>query len=178
MIIAITGTPGVGKTTVSKILKQKIGGCLIPVNELVDEKSICTGIHKEKGYKIVDLYRLFDELDILIQSHNSSVIIIEGHLSHLYENCDSVIVLRAHPMVLKERMSIKNWTVAKINENIDAEIIGVCSYEAYEIYGEKASEIDTSHISPYEVSDLIIEVINSEKIFPVGNVDFIDYLME
>ncbi|MEN4006780.1 MAG: adenylate kinase family protein [Methanobacteriaceae archaeon] len=177
MIILITGTPGVGKTTVSNILKEKLNAYLICINELVDEKHLYTGIDEEKGYKIVDLDLLFNELDNITQKiDKSSYIIIEGHLSHFYENSDIVIVLRANPDVLRSRMDVKGWKDAKINENIEAETIGICSYEAYEIHGKKAREIDTGDISPQEVSDLIIDAINSGKEFPIGNVDYLEYL--
>lgn len=177
MIILITGTPGVGKTTVSRILKKKLNAYLICINELVDEKHLYTGIDEEKGYKIVDLDLLFNELDNITRKiDKSGYIIIEGHLSHFYENSDIVIVLRANPYVLRDRMEVKKWGEAKINENIEAEVIGVCSYEAYEIHGKKAREIDTSDISPQEVSDLIIDAVNGDKEFPIGNVDYLEYL--
>ncbi len=178
MIILITGTPGVGKTTVSRLLADKINAFLIDINELVNEKHLYTGIDEEKGYKIVNLDDLFNEIDNIIGKIDDSnkYIIIEGHLSHLFEKSDLVIVLRANPDVLQERMNTKGWNNAKIRENIEAEAIDVCSYEAFEIHGDKVNEIDTSNISPQEAVDLIIEVINGEKKFPVGSVDFLEYL--
>ena len=177
MIIQITGTPGVGKTTVSNLLRDKLGASLVAINELVDKKHLYTGIDDVREYKIVDMDALFEELnDITRKNDKSNYIIIEGHLSHFYEYSDVVIVLRANPDVLKKRMGVKGWKEAKINENIEAETIGICSYEAYQIHGEKVNEIDTSNISPQDVSNMIIDIINGEKEFPVGNVDFLDYL--
>lgn len=177
MIIQITGTPGVGKTTVSNLLKNKLDANIVAINDLVDEKHLYTGIDEERGYKIVDMDALFEELDNIVEKIDKyDCIIIEGHLSHFYENSDIVIVLRANPDVLKERMDVKGWKKAKINENIEAETIGICSYEAYQIHGEKVNEIDTSNISPQDVSNTIIDVITGDKKFPVGNVDFLDYL--
>ncbi|MGB9936726.1 MAG: adenylate kinase family protein [Methanobacterium sp.] len=177
MIILITGTPGVGKTTVSSILVEKIGAYLININELVDEKHLYTGIDEEKGYKIVDLDALFNEMkDIIKKIDPDEHIVVEGHLSHLFENSDLVIVLRANPDVLRDRMKTKGWKAAKIRENVEAEAIDVCSYEAFEIHGDKVNEIDTSDILPEQVVDLILDVINGNRRFPVGNVDFLDYL--
>ena len=89
MIILITGTPGVGKTTISKILAEKLNAHLLAINELVDEKHIYTGIDEERGYKIVDLDALFNEIDNIIEKvDKSDYIIVEGHLSHFYENSD------------------------------------------------------------------------------------------
>jgi adenylate kinase len=178
MIILITGTPGVGKTTVSSILVEKIDACLVNVNELVDEKHLYTGIDEKRGYKIVDLDALFNKMNEIIGKVDSpdKHIIIEGHLSHLFENSDLVIVLRANPDVLRDRMKTKGWKPAKIRENIEAEAIDICSYEAFEIHGDNVNEIDTSDIPPEQVVDLIIDVINGSKRFPVGNVDFLEYL--
>jgi adenylate kinase len=178
MIILITGTPGVGKTTVSNVLKEKLDAHLISINELVEKKHLYYGIHKEKKYKIVDMASLFHELDILIEKINrSNYIIVEGHLSHFYQTSDVVIVLRANPDVLRKRMEFKDWNDAKIKENLEVEALGICSYESQEIHGEKANEIDTSNLLPDEVSDVIIKVLKGEKKFPVGNVDFLEYLM-
>lgn len=178
MIILITGTPGVGKTTVSSILVEKTGAYLVDINELVDEKHLYTGIDEERGYKIVDLDALFNEMGEIIEwiDDPNKHIIVEGHLSHLFEKSDIVIVLRANPDVLRHRMETKGWKAVKIRENIEAEAIDVCSYEAFEIHGDKVNEIDTSDIPPEHVADLIIDVINGVKRFPVGNVDFLDYL--
>ncbi|MEN6554658.1 MAG: adenylate kinase family protein [Methanobacterium sp.] len=178
MIILITGTPGVGKTTVSSILVEKIDACLVNINELVDEKHLYTGIDEERGYKIVDLDALFNEIAKIIKNtddHDKHVV-VEGHLSHLFENSDIVIVLRANPDVLHDRMKIKGWKAAKIRENIEAEAIDICSYESFEIHSDKVNEIDTSDIHPDQVADLIVDVINGDKSFPVGNVDFLEYL--
>lgn len=178
MIILITGTPGVGKTTVSSILVDKLEACPVSINELVNKKHLYTGIDEERGYKIVDLDALFNEMDTLIKKIDDPQkhVVVEGHLSHLFENSDAVIVLRANPDVLRDRMKTRGWKAAKIRENIEAEAIDVCSYEAFEIHGDKVNEIDTSDISPEEVVDLIVDVINGDKKFPVGNVDFLDYL--
>jgi len=178
MIILITGTPGVGKTTVSSILTEKLGAYFISINELVDEKHLYTGIDEERGYKIVDLDALFSEMDEIIEKIDGpdNYIIIEGHLSHLFEKSDLVIVLRANPDVLQDRMKTKGWKTAKIRENIEAEAIDVCSYEAFEIHGDSVNELDTSDIPPEKVVDLIIDVINGNKRFPVGSVDFLEYL--
>lgn len=178
MIILITGTPGVGKTTVSFILAEKLNAHLININELVDEKHLYTGIDEERGYKIVDLDALFNEIDDIIGkiSNFHKHIIIEGHLSHLFGKSDVVIVLRANPDILRKRMKTKGWKEDKIRENIEAEIIDVCSYESFEIHREKVNEIDASDIPPEKVVDLIIDVINGDKKFPIGSIDFLEYL--
>lgn len=176
MLILISGTPGVGKTTVSALLAERLNAYLIDINRLVDEKHLYTGIDEERGYKVVDLDALSTEMDRIIDEIDNEFIIIEGHLSHLFDKSDFVIILRANPKVLNERMKIKGWNDQKISENIEAEAIDIISYEAYHIHGDRANEIDTSNIKPEKVVDLIIDVIRGNKEFPVGSVDFLEYL--
>ena len=175
MILLITGTPGTGKSTVAEILKTKIGASLVGVNELVEDKHIYTGIDEDRGYKIVDLDAMCLELNRVVEnSKDGEILIVEGHLSHYFEGGDLVIVLRAKPSVLRERLKTKGWTNSKIQENIEAEAIDICTFESYEIHGDKVNEINTSDLKPEEVADLIIDVITGKKRFPVGNVDFLE----
>ncbi len=55
MILFITGTPGTGKTTISKLLKEQFSFNIVDINRLVDDEKLYTGIDEEKGYKIVDI---------------------------------------------------------------------------------------------------------------------------
>ena len=66
--IIITGTPGTGKTSVSKILADKLSILLVAVNDLVDQKHIYTGYNKDKGYKEVDLDDLSEELKHAVEA--------------------------------------------------------------------------------------------------------------
>ena len=107
---------------------------------------------------------------------SKALVIVEGHLSHFLDDADLVVVLRANPSVLEDRLKLRRFNQAKIQENIEAEAIDVCSFEAVEIHGDKVNEIDTSDKTPEEVVNLIIKVINGDKHFPAGKVDFLDYL--
>ncbi|KAF5071958.1 AAA domain protein [anaerobic digester metagenome] len=182
MIILITGTPGTGKSTVSKILHEKLlsksfQSILIPVNDLIYEKHLYNGVDDEKGYKVVDIDDLCNELGQLLEDSqdplDSRVWIVEGHLSHYFQDADFVVVLRAKPQILRERLKTRNWKDSKIKENSDAEALAVCTCEAYQIHGERVNEIDTTNISPEETAEIIIEVMNDKKHFPAGTVDFI-----
>ncbi|MCE7697741.1 MAG: AAA family ATPase [Methanobacterium paludis] len=110
MILLITGTPGTGKSTVAAVLKNKIEAFLVGVNELVEDKHLYTGIDENRGYKIVDLDAMCLELNRVVEtSKERDVLIVEGHLSHYFEDGDLVVVLRAKPSVLRERLQTKGW---------------------------------------------------------------------
>jgi adenylate kinase len=130
------------------------------------------------GFKIVDLDAMCSKLNELTNDYKNKKdwVIVEGHLSYYFEEADLVIVLRAHPTILRKRLQDKGFNDAKIQENIEAEALDVCAFEAYQIHNDKVNEIDTSNKNPMEVLELIIKVIKGEEHFPVGKVDFIDYL--
>lgn len=177
MIIAITGTPGTGKSTVSKILKNKLKIPLIGVNELVVKEHLYTGVDEDRGYKVVDLDAMCLKLNEIIKNLNGNSMIVEGHLSHYFEGADLVIVLRARPDVLRKRLKTRGWSDSKIQENVEAEALDICTFEANEIYGDKVNEVDTSDLKPEEVSDLLVDIIKGKKHFPVGNVDFLEDML-
>lgn len=176
MILLITGTPGTGKTTVSRLLAELLSGHLIDLNKLIEQEHLYTGYHPEYGFKIVDMKKMCNRISEIIKNLKEDLIIIEGHLSHFCEEADLVVVLRSHPSFLRKRLQDKGFNEFKINENIEAEALDICVFEAFQIHSDKVNEIDTSNKSPQDVVDLIIRVINGEEHFPAGEADFLDYL--
>lgn len=146
MLIALSGTPGVGKTTVSQLLLTK-GHRILQIETLADDNGFVSGMDEESNSKIIDI----EGLDKFV-SHKfkKGDFIIEGHLSHLL-SVDFAIILRCDPLVLKKRLAAKGWSSERIRENVGAEILDVIKVEAYEVL-EKVYEIDTTNKSPEEVA--------------------------
>lgn len=183
MIILLTGTPGTGKSTISPLLADKLGCQLVDVNHLVEEKHLYTGLDPEKNYKIVDMEALEDELSQIVsnqddQKEDSSkgCIIIEGHLSHYFPRADLVIVFRTEPKVLEDRLQKRDWKESKVRENLEAEALDICTWEAHQIHGSRVHEVETTKITPEETIDIIFDIVNGKKSFPVGEIDFSGYL--
>ena len=174
--IFITGTPCTGKTTVSEKLSEKLGCKLIKINDLAIENDFVLGIDDEKGYKVIDIPSLNEKVSQII-SNGDELLIFEGHLSHLCDGADCVIVLRVRPEILQERLEARSYSDAKIRENLEAEAMGVCTAEAFEIYGEDVCEMDVSDLTVDEIVSELCDVISSDKTFPVGEIDFMDWLI-
>ena len=174
MIIFITGTPGTGKTTVSHQLKELLKIELVEVNQLVEDENLYTGYDEEWGYKVVDIPSLCNSLGDIITSLKGDLL-VEGHLSHFCDGADVVVVLRANPYALEKRLQSKGFKEPKIRENITAEALDICAYEAYQKYQNKAHEIDTTHKTPQEVVEMIEQIVMGKKSYPVGEVDFSEF---
>ncbi|MEA4957045.1 hypothetical protein SDC9_07589 [bioreactor metagenome] len=205
-VIFITGTPGTGKTSLANFLKEKFSdnyiSKIIKISELAIQNDMIEGIDSDKGYKIVNISKLDKKINeeienfmlnnlILDSSSNDinniksnnkkyfKLLIVEGHLSHLCncKNVDKIIVLRLNPKILEKRLKSRSYSENKINENLEAEALGVCSAEAYQNYADHLNEIDTSDLSINEVASIVESIIFDEKSFPVGKIDFMDWFL-
>lgn len=176
-IVFITGTPGVGKSTVSSMVQKKISGHLIKVNDLAEKKNLFQGKDPLKGFKIIDIDSFCKEFKSEI-SNLSGIIYLEGHLSHLCSECDLVIVLRLNPEILKFRLEKRGYGPLKVQENLEAEALGVCLQEAYMIHTEKVQEIDSSELNPEEISIKVVKIIKGLEKFPPGKVDYLNWLIK
>ncbi len=174
--VFITGTPCTGKTTVSEVLSEKLGCRLIKINDLAIENDFVLGIDEEKGYKVIDIPKLNDKVSEII-SGSDELLIFEGHLAHLCYGADKVIVLRVRPEILRFRLEGRNYSDSKIRENLEAEAMGVCTAEAYDIYEEDVCEIDVSDLTVDEIVELLINVLDGDVDYPVGEVDFMDWII-
>lgn len=158
MRVALTGTPGVGKTTTADVLEGR-GYEIHRVNELV-AAGLNTGRDAERGSLLADLGALEEEL-------RGETGIFEGHLSHLLD-VDLAIVLRCSPGEMEAR--------GMDEENIEAEALDLILSEAVEMCND-VHEIDTTPISPEEVADLVEGVIEGSEEHPHGKVDWAPWLL-
>ena len=144
-IHALTGTPGTGKTSISKNLNKEI----IHLSDLYPNSS--EG-RNQNGEWIIDL----DILNKLTQEKLKDDTIIEGHLSHFIDNIDQIIVLRCDPRELRKRMEMRDYNIEKIEENLEAEAIGLIYSQALEINnGIDVFQHDTTKLSVDESTTIL-----------------------
>jgi adenylate kinase len=163
MRFAVTGTPGVGKTSACALVKS------IPVlhiNDLIEKYGLASGYDRKRKTKEVDVAKLGKVVDRI-----DGDMVLEGHFSHML-NPDVAIVLRCSPKVLEKRLLEKGWGEKKIRENVEAEAVDVVLIEALE-NAEEVCEIDSTRIKPSQVAKAIEDIISGERQkYRVGNVDW------
>ncbi len=159
MIVAITGTPGTGKSSASKMLEEKYR--VLHINELIKEKGFFDGVDEQRDCLIADTEKITDYVhEKHKEMDEKEVLIIECHFSHLL-NPDITIVLKTDTSVLIKRLEKKGFGKAKIEENIEAEIMDVILLEADDICkGLKLNIIDTTKISIEDVFESIRKIID------------------
>ncbi len=154
MLIALTGTPGTGKTTVAKLLK-KMGYRVVHLNIVVKKEKLYKGFDEKRKSYIVDLKKVGKYIKKL---KNESVVILDSHISHLLD-VDYVIVLRCDPSVLEKRLKKRRWKKEKIRENVEAELVEVIPFEVEERFGDRFVEIDTTRKKPETVAKEIKKIL-------------------
>jgi len=177
MLVAITGTPGTGKSSITSYLENK-GHIVLRLNEIAIENKFIIGYDKERRCYVIDVKKLSNHINEKY-GNLKDIIFLDGHISHLVDNLDIVIVLRTDPKELKDRLLRKKWGKQKIRENLEAEILDIITIEALEKYpAKKIYEIDTTNKEIPEVSSIILNIIygrfKNNKMYAVGKINWLN----
>ncbi len=126
-VIAITGTPAVGKSRAAHKLAQELSDVLyVPVNRVVLEHKLYSGTDGS-GAKIVKLKALERVLNSIAESSRNAFILFEGHLLAEVKIRNAVaIVLREHLNVLARRYRERGYSKQKMMDNLVSEATDYC----------------------------------------------------
>lgn len=200
MRIALTGTPGTGKSTVAALLPYRV----IDINALVKD-GLYLGVDGERGCLEADMEGLEKRLEELDreegpdrgeerdqeegqdrqreldreerrldrekESDQEEICILEGHFSHRF--AEWAIVMRLSPEVLRRRLEERGYSERKIRENLEAEALDIVLTEAVQCC-RRVDEIDTTGLTALEVSGLVERIVRGELRLPPGQVDWLE----
>ena len=150
-VICITGTPGTGKTTLSKKLAKRLDYEYVDVSRLIEKNRLFSGYDRKRKCCIVDTKRLNEFLIQSIIKNSKKSLIIDSHLSHHLPKkyVDLCIVAKCDLKELQRRLKKKGYNKEKIRENLDCEIFDICLNEAKEnkhkirvVYTDRKSDLD------------------------------------
>ncbi len=149
--IAITGTPGVGKTTLARLAGERLGWHIVDVKEWAHQTGCVVGRDDQDDADVIDVDALAD----LVPDDDGSTIVYEGHLSHLLE-LDVAWVIRCDPSVLRGRLEARGYRPEKVLENLEAEALDLILQEAIE-YSGRVIQLDATARNPEELVSAFAE---------------------
>src|SRR5574340_1201344 len=151
MLVAVTGTPGTGKTSACEVLARR-GYAVVDLDEIARRDGFIVGRDAARQTDEVDVEALRKTLRV-----PAKIGFLRSHYSHLMD-VNLAVVLRCRPSVLRRRLEARGWPSAKVRENLEAEAIDLITQEAVErlplVY-----EVDTTSSTPEETAEAILGIL-------------------
>jgi len=186
-ILIVSGTPGTGKTSISKNISNYIKANVISLNELAISENLIVKYDAKRETSVINNKKLISFLIELIEDYKKEdleFLIIESHFSDIVpeQYINFVIILRCDPDELYNRLKRRGYKREKIRENVQSEILGNCvNYFINKPLNIPILEIDTTNVSIESITKTIVDILR-KKIdiddFYAGKVDWLEKLFQ
>ncbi len=141
--ILVTGTPGVGKTSLAMLLADSINEEInsqnkftyLNLGKLIKDKKLYDTWNEEYDVPEFDEDKIMNELEPLL---NEGGYVVDFHSVYFIPNdlVNVVVLLRCDNTVLYDRLYARGYSENKIKENIECEIMEVTSDDVRENFDE------------------------------------------
>ena len=159
MSLVITGSPGVGKHTITKEISKILNLPIFDINQIAKEQNLFERIAETNDVDV-------DKLEKIIKEKISQPSLIVGHLAPYVlksEQIKKIIVLRKNPYALIQIYQSRGYSEKKIKDNIGSEALGIILYDSITKFGtEKTVQIDVSEKTIEETTKKVNGIIKGE----------------
>jgi adenylate kinase len=147
-VVCVTGTPGVGKTTICALVKDRLEDDkfqFLNIGELIKERKLFSEWDDEMNCSIFDDKKVKNELkSIIAEAPEKGIksIVIDFHSVGFIPRklVDKVFAIRTDTNKLWSRLEDRGYKEVKIKENVEAEIFMESLNEAVDQFGEDVVE--------------------------------------
>lgn len=178
-ILIITGTPGVGKSSVSEPLASRIDARSISLGALVEKEELHVEVDRKRETLVADMKRVRERVEDMI-ANSVGDIVVEGHYAVDIvppEDVHLVFVLRRDPQELERVLRERLYGEEKVRENLAAEILDVCLYDAVTRCGvNRVCEVNVTGRKVEDVVEEIVQILEGKRKCRVGLVDWLGRL--
>lgn len=178
--VAITGNPGVGKHTCTKIVCEKLGDVkIIDINKIIIDNNAFL-LNDDRNGKEVDIKKTLKLIRNEIKKGGDLVII--GHLVPYLlrpDGIDIVVVMRRSPYEIIRTFEERDYSPEKIRENVASEILGISFYDALKTFGKnKVIEFDATGKTSQQAAEEIVLLLQNKSKHEIGMVDWLSLVYE
>jgi adenylate kinase len=155
-ILAVSGTPGVGKTELCSIL-EKSGFVVLDLKDIARSHNCLGDEDPQDSASPIDIHALADAWS----PEHAEKTAIDGHLSHLLE-VDAIVLLPCEPSILEQRLSKRGYDKNKIQSNVEWEMTAGHWSELIEFEVDlPVLEADTTTQSAEELASTVMAWLES-----------------
>ena len=178
--VAITGNPGVGKHTCTKIVCEKLGDVkIIDINKIIIDNNAFL-LNDDRNGKEVDIKKTLKLIRSELKKGGDLVII--GHLVPYLlrpDGIDIVVVMRRSPYEIIRTFEERDYPPEKIRENVASEILGISFYDALKTFGKnKVIEFDATGKTSQQAAEEIVLLLQNKSKHEIGMVDWLSLVYE
>lgn len=150
-VIAISGTPGSGKTTIANLLK-KGDREVINIGEFASQNGCVSSYDEMNKCDVIDGDLVIEKLREYLKG-KTHTIIVESHLADLVpeEYLDRCYVLEVQISDLVERLKERGYSEKKIADNKLSELMRDCYMYSLDAFGEERVEV----IKPSSIEEIV-----------------------
>jgi adenylate kinase len=174
-VLVITGNPGVGKKTVSKIVAKNLSLDIVDISTVAIQNDAIKA--KDSSGYVVDLRKL----SLLMGKYVNKKSLVVGHLApYVLRKSDAcmIAVIRRSPYELKSVYKKRGYDAQKMTENLSSEIIDVCLYDVIKKFGKKkVAEFDNTATKSKNTADKIISTFKGKTKYGVGKIDWLSLIV-
>lgn len=178
--IGISGTPGTGKSSVARELSKELQIPVIELSEFVVNNNLYLYYDAIRNSYVVDEEKLRNSMAKLYRERGAFIIV--GHYVEILERdlYELVIVLRRNPIELLNILKTRRWPDSKVAENVEAELLSVCTFNAIEELSEDlVVEVDVTSKNVSEVVNEIMDILLGLKSVYLGHrIDWLSLVPE
>jgi len=175
--IIVSGTPGVGKHTISLELSKLLNGFpILDINKVVLTENLF--IYSSEFETEIDVTKVYNSLKLLLSTKEYVNAIIVGHLAPYVLDpllIDFVVILRRNPFELKRIYEKRAYSEKKISDNLISEILGIISYDFLKKFNKKnIIELEIiENVLPSVYAQKIIDMYNNKNLREFGMIDWL-----
>ncbi|XP_023024145.2 adenylate kinase isoenzyme 6 [Leptinotarsa decemlineata] len=149
--ILITGTPGVGKSTLCEKLAEITGFKWLEISKIAKDNNCLEGFDEVYGCSVLDEEKLMDGLEPVMAEGGN---IVDYHSCDFFPErwFDIVFVLKVDNTTLYDRLTHRGYTGKKLQDNIQCEIFQIILEEAKTSYNANIVH-EISSVTVQELED-------------------------
>ena len=140
MKIAVSGTPGSGKTTLAKALGKKMGFRVLNEKDFALKNRV--GAFNDQDELEIPIDEFEKKANAYLEKNDN--VILEGHtLCEMKLAVDKFIIITIDPEKLQLRLELRKYSEEKIMDNTFCEGIEYCKKHAKRNYGSKVIIVES-----------------------------------